>query len=232
MKKDARCDNKTCFLCQSCIKEWLPAISANKKNLTVKKGQVIFKEGDPVAGIYFVYQGNVKIHKKWGADKELIIRFATKGAIFGHRVLGKHASHYPISATALEAGVICYIDMEFFEATMKVNWDFTYQLMLFFADELQEAEKKMRNLAHMSVKGRLGYALMALRDQFGINPAGYLDIELTRQDLASFVGATYETVFRVVNELVQENIIITNGKKICIVNSDKLLALTHDVIVS
>jgi CRP-like cAMP-binding protein len=228
MKKNTPCDNQTCFLCKSCIKEWLPAVAANKKNLSVKKGQVIFNEGDPVKGIYFVYEGIVKVHKKWGADKELIIRFANKGAIFGHRALGKKATHYPISATALEAGVICYMDMDFFEATLKVNPNFTYQLMLFFADELQEAEKKMRNLAHMPVKGRVAHALISLKNQFGINPDGHIGIELTRQDLASFTGATYETVFRVVNEMIQESIITTNSKKIIIIDEEKLFALTQD----
>ena len=228
MKRNIQCDNQTCLLCKGCIKEWLPAIAANKKNFNVKKGQVIFSEGDPVKGIYFVYEGNVKVHKKWGPDKELIIRFANKGAIFGHRVLGKHATHYPISATALEAGIICYIDMEFFEATLKVNPQFTYQLMLFFADELQEAERKMRNLAHMPVKGRVAQALISLKNQFGTNPEGHIDVELTRQDLASYAGATYETVFRVVNELLQEKLISTNGKKINITNYDKLFLLTQD----
>ncbi|WP_184547462.1 Crp/Fnr family transcriptional regulator [Mucilaginibacter sp. FT3.2] len=228
MKKNAQCDNQTCFLCKNCIKEWLPAIAANKKNIVVKKGQVIFNEGDPVTGIYFVYEGNVKVHKKWGTDKELIIRFANKGAIFGHRVLGKHNTHYPISATALEPGIVCYLDMEFFESSLKVNPQFMYQLMLFFADELQEAERKMRNLAHMPVKGRIAQALISLKDQFGTNSEGHIDIELTRQDLASYAGATYETVFRMVNELLQENIITTNGKKISIVNYEKLFTLTLD----
>jgi len=228
MKKNIQCDNNTCFLCKGCIKEWLPAIAANKKNFSVKKGQVIFSEGDPVKGIYFVYEGNVKVHKKWGADKELIIRFANKGAIFGHRVLGKHATHYPISATALEPGIICFIDMEFFEATLKVNPQFAYQLLLFFADELQEAEHKMRNLAHMPVKGRVAQALISLQEQFGTNPDGHINVELTRQDLASYAGATYETVFRVVNELLQEKLISTNGKKINILNHEGLLALTQD----
>jgi CRP-like cAMP-binding protein len=118
--------------------------------------------------------------------------------------------------------------MEFFEATLKVNPQYTYQLMLFFADELQEAEKKMRNLAHMPVKGRVAHALVSLKDQFGINNDGHIDIELTRQDLASYAGATYETVFRVVNELTQEDIIRTNGKKISIINQEKLFVLTQD----
>jgi CRP-like cAMP-binding protein len=100
--------------------------------------------------------------------------------------------------------------------------------MLFFADELQEAERKMRNLAHMPVKGRVAQALISLKDQFGTNPDGHIDVELTRQDLASYAGATYETVFRVVNELIQEQLISTNGKKISIINNDKLFLLTQD----
>ena len=228
MKKNTQCDNRSCFLCRSCINEWLPAVAANKRNFVAKKGQVIFREGDLVTGIYFVYEGNVKVHIKWGADKELIIRFANKGAIFGHRVLGKQATNYPISATALEESLICYVDMEFFDATLKVNPSFTYGLMLFFAEELKEAERKMRNLAHMSVKGRVAQALISLKEQFGTNDEGHVDIELTRQDLASYAGATYETVFRVVNEMILEQTIIANGKKIIITDTDKLFALTQD----
>jgi CRP-like cAMP-binding protein len=229
MKKSKNeCDNNSCFMCKNSIKEWSPAIAANKTNFKVKKGEVIFKEGDPVTGIYFVYEGNVKVHKKWGADKELIIRFANNGAIFGHRGLGTPSAIYPISATALEDGVICYVDNEFFESTLKVNPEFTYKLMLFFADELRDAEKKMRNLAHMTVKGRVAQALLSLKQQFGVNDDGHINIELTRQDLASYTGATYETVFRVMNELLKEDIVSTTGKKIIIVNDERLLELTSE----
>jgi CRP-like cAMP-binding protein len=228
VKKNTKCDNQSCFLCKSCVKEWLPAVAAHKKNFVVKKGQKIFGEGNPVTGIYFVYDGIVKVHKKWGSDKELIIRFASKGAIFGHRALGKQATNYPISATALEESLVCYVDMDFFNATLKTNPDFTYDLMLFFAEELKEAERKMRNLAHMTVKGRVAEALLLLKNQFGINKGGHIDIELTRQDLASYAGATYETVFRMVNEMIQEGIIMAAGKKISIINTEKLLLLTQD----
>lgn len=227
-KNNQTCDLNSCFLCKNCIKEWLPAVSTNKKNLHIKKGQVIFNEGEPVMGIYFVYEGVVKVHKKWGAEKELIIRFANKGSMFGHRGLSTHSTTYPVSATALEDTVVCFIPMDFFTATIKVNTGFTQELMMFFADELQESERKMRNLAHMSVKGRVAQALINLQEQFGINEAGHINIELTRQDLSSYTGATYETVFRVVNELLAENIITVKGKKINVVNPEKLTTLTDD----
>lgn len=228
-KSKIPCDLNTCFMCKTCLKEWLPALSEHRTNYHVKKGEVIFREGDPVKGVYFVYEGNVKVHKKWGNEKELIIRFAKKGAIFGHRGLGNNL-HYPISATALEPCIVCFVDMDFFNATLKVNSDFAYTLMMFFADELQEAERKMRNLAHMPVKGRVAQALISLREKFGLTENGFIDIELTRQDLASYTGATYETVFRIITDLVQDSMIKLSGKSIKIVDGIRLESLTHQII--
>jgi CRP-like cAMP-binding protein len=227
MKKSKHeCDLKSCFLCKLCVKEWLPAVSVNRKNFDVKKGEVIFEEGAPVTGVCFVNSGNVKVHKKWGNDKELIIRFANEGAIFGHR--GLITETYPISATALEPTKVCYFDLDFFKSTLKVNHELAFQLLMFMSNDLQESEKRMRNLAHMSVKGRLAQSLLSLKEQFGLNEDGSLHIELTRQDLASFAGATYETVFRILNELISKNLIALNGKSITIVDAEKLMALTTD----
>lgn len=229
-KNNHHCDLKSCFLCQQCLPEWIPAVDANRKGLHFKKGETIFSEGDPVTGIYFVYSGKVKVHKKWGTEKELIIRFAQKGDIFGHRGLG-HEAYYPISATAIETVNVCFIDLAFFRTTLKVNYDFMYHLLLFFADELQESEKKMRNLAHMQVKGRIAQALLALKDKFGVTGEGAIDISLSRQDLASFAGTTYETVFRIINELVQDEIIQLTGKNISIANAGRLMEYTRETEV-
>ncbi|TKB97603.1 Crp/Fnr family transcriptional regulator [Pedobacter cryophilus] len=216
-------DVTNCYLTNNCIAEWWPAIEANKKIYEVKKGELIFEEGDKVEGIYFVYKGNVKVHKKWGADKELILRFATDGSILGHRGLSTVSDIYPISATALENGIVCYISMDFFNSTLKVNPQFTYKLLLFFADELQESERKMRNIAHMSVKGRLSRALISFKNQFGISEDGTLKIELSKQDISSYVGATYETLFRIINELTEDKAIEVSKRNITILDEEKLL---------
>jgi len=147
--------------------------------------------------------------------------------IFGHRALGGDGI-YSISATAIQAGIVSYVDMEFFETTLKVNADFTYKLLMFLAYDLRVSERKTRNVAHMPVKGRVAEALIMLKDQFGLTDDGYINIELSRQDLASFSGATYETVFRVINELISENLLVLSGKRISIANHDRLLKLTEE----
>lgn len=226
-RKVNECDLQSCFLCRLCLKDWLPAVAANKTTLSVKKGQQIFKEGDAATGIYFVNSGIVKVHKRWDADKELIIRFARQGGMLGIMSLGENLT-YPVSATVLESGSVCYISLDFLESTLKVNSELTYQLLLFFAAELRESEKRMRNLAHMPVKGRIAQALINLEKQFGTDDAGNISIELTRQDLASFAGATYETVFRMLTEMQKDGLIGTNGKYIRITDMDKVLLLTEE----
>lgn len=212
------CDLRTCLLCRLCHKEWISAIAAHRTNFKVNKGEIIFAEGEEVKGIYFVYEGTVKVHKHWG-DKELILRFAKKGNIIGHRGLGKDLV-YPVSGTAIEPTTVCFVDLDFFQASLKINHDFLYELMQFFAAELKESERNMRNLAHMPVKGRVVQALLTLEEKFGVTIDGFINIIISRQDIASFAGTTYETVFRVLNELVSDNVIQTSGKQIKILRKD------------
>jgi CRP/FNR family transcriptional regulator len=203
------------------MNDWRLAIGNYKKNIQIKKGQGIFKEGDPVTGVYFVYRGHVKVHKKWDQEKELIIRFAKEGDILG--ALGLESNNiYPASATALENALVCYIPMDFFESSYKMNNGFAIKLMRFFAKELQNSDKRMRNLVHMPVKGRVAQALITLKNQFGINKEGFIDIELSKQDLASFSGAAYESLFRTINDLVADKIISISGKNIAVNNESEL----------
>jgi CRP/FNR family transcriptional regulator len=222
------CDLTNCYLCSHCVKDWNPAIATHKKNFIIKKGQRIFNEGDSVTGIYFIFSGKVKVHKRWDNDKEIILRFAKAGDILGHLGLGNDPV-YPVSTTAIEPTTVCYIDLPFFESSLQVNPKLTYSLMKLFANELQEAEKRMRNLVHMPVRERIALALLTLQKQFGVTETGALNIELTRQDLSSFAAVSYETLFKVTNDFIQNNWIASNGKSIKIINEVLLREITLDL---
>lgn len=218
---EIECTLSRCFLCTHCIPEWKAAVAVKKKTLLFHKGQTIFTEGDEVKGIYFVYSGVVKISKQWGAEKELLLRFAKEGDVVGFRGLGEE-SIYPISATALTETTLCYIPNDFFEATLRTNNSFIYQLLQVYAAELQRAEKRMRDLAHRDVKGRIAIALLELIDLFGLDKENFIALPVNRQDIASFAGTTYETVFKFFGELSQAGIITTEGKKIQVNQPDAL----------
>ena len=220
--KKLKCDLATCSMCKSCKPEWHKAIDVNRKLIHYNKGESIFHEGDTVNGMYFIFSGLVKVHKKWSDNKELILRFAKEGAIVGHRGLGGDTI-YPVSATALAPSDICFVDLDFFMATLKVNPDYLFDLMMFFATELKESEKRMRNIAHMNTKGRIGQSLLTLQDKFGTDADGFINIEISRQDLASYTGTTYETLFKIMNELAEDKSIHIDSKRTKLLNKPKLL---------
>lgn len=223
------CDLKTCFLCRNCEKEWLPAVGANRKNLYYKKGEIIFSEGESMNGMFFLIEGSVKVHKKWGAEKELIVRFARAGDILGHRGLG-YDTDYPVSATALEPVTVCFIDPDFFQASLKMNHAFLLHLMMFFAEELKVSERKMRDLAHMHAKGRVAHALISLKEKFGEDATGNINMPVSRQNLASYAGTTYETAFRILNDFTEDNIIRVTGNHISILDDVRISEFTKENI--
>ena len=215
------CDPDICFLCKHCISEWIPSIQQFKKTIRLKKGEQLFTEGDAVAGLYFLKKGKLKVHKLWERNRQMVIRFAKEGEVIGHRGLGSDTV-FPVTATALEEATVCFIERSFFLCTVQLNPEFALQLMIFYADELQDAEKRIRDLALMDVRGRIADTFLMLQKKFGVDSEGFIDITVTRQDVASFAGTIYETFFKVVNEFAKQKIICYSGKRVKILKPSKL----------
>jgi len=215
------CDVSSCFLCSHCTAEWKELVAVKKKTLRFKKGEQLFREGEKVTGIYFIYSGAVKVHKHWADDKELILRFTKAGDMLGHRGLAA-GDVYPVSATVLEDCRVCFITNSFLETTLKADHAFTYKLMQFYAAELQKAEMRMRNLALMEVKGRISGALLELLEVYGTNKSKHIAVAVTRQDISSYAGTSYETVFKFLKTLISTKTISVAGKSIRINNTERL----------
>ncbi len=218
------CGFDKCILCRSCDAVWVEAIAQNRKVFHYEKGQPIFTEGKAIHGLYFIYNGAVKIHQRWAPGNEFILRFAVAGDVLGHRAQGA-GSASPVSATTLERTTVCYLDHAFLEAVSNANPLFVRMMMQLYATELQKAEKRMRALATMPVKSRVAEALFVLRHVFGEDAEGYCRIPVTRIDIASYAGTTYEAVFRLLIAWTREGLVTTAGKKIRIDEKEKLTAL-------
>lgn len=213
-----------CFLCKHCLPEWQELIEAKAIIQQFKKGESIFKAGDSLRGFYFIHEGNVKIHKKWKNNKDLIIKFATAGNILGHR--GLSDQKHPVSATALNPVTLCFVDAEFFATTLLVNHELSYQMVLFFASELQKTEQSMYNMVQMDVKSRIALALLEITNTFGVDQEGFINSFLSKQDIASYAGTTYESLFKTLNEWKKKGVIELLNKRIKIKDPATLQKLT------
>ena len=215
------------FLKQYCSPEWQEFVEFHKIVKEFEEDDLIFNEGDPVNGLYIVNAGKVKVYTTETDGKENIIRLAADGEVVGHRGFGGDWV-YPVSAKTYEKTITTFIPLNVFNTVAKANAEFTYHLMMFFAEELRYSEQKMMQIP---VKNRIAKAILMNYNVFGADPKDIAKISYTisRKDYASKVNTTYETVIRVLSDLNKEKIIKLDGKSIRILNFDGLTQLSQSV---
>lgn len=216
-----------CFVNRFCSKQSVEILDKSKRIALYKKGQYIFHEGNLVQGIYIVKSGKVKVINTGFNQKTQIIRFAKDGHLLGHRGLGD--KYYLISAVAIEDSTLCFIEDTVFTEFLIHEPQLSYQLMLFYAEELRIAETRMKNLAQMTVLEKAAEALLIIKRTFGIdqkNQSFLLDIMLSRRDMAELAGLSTEQLIRCLSEFRKRKIISIHGKKIIILRPEKLYDFT------
>ncbi len=206
------CENKHCLIKKNMGSPLMASLSQKKHTLSCKKGQNFIMEGAPVHGLYFVYKGKVKVAKTGYNGKEQIVRFAGDGEIIGHRGFGVGQS-YQISAMALENSVLCNFSVDVMNEMLKTIPSFTYDMMLFYAEELNRSETKVKKFAQMTVREKVIDAFLYIHRKFG-QGKDFLNIQLSRKEIADFAGTTEEQVIRIISALKKDELIKTNGKKI------------------
>jgi CRP-like cAMP-binding protein len=148
------------------------------------------------------------------------VRFGHDGEIIGHRGFGT-GKFSPISAVALEDTVLCNFTNDVLNDMMHHVPAVTYDMMLFYAEELNKSETKVKKFAQMTVREKVIDAFLYIRRKFG-QPGDFFDIQLSRKDIAGFAGTTEEQVIRVISSLKKENLLRAQGKKLGIVDLDLL----------
>lgn len=221
------CNSTGCFINRFVHADSKKQVINNKQVQLYKAGQKIFREGDPVLGIYFIYTGKVKVFNTGPDGRSQIVRFAGDGNILGHRGIGENMK-YPISAAAIEEAAICFIPTQDFITTLENNSSLAINLLMFYASELRRAEYKLRSLSQMTVRQKLADAVLTIRDIYGVQKhksKNVLAVQLSRQEYADIVGASLEEVIRTFSQFKKENILELDGKFIGIRKENDLLNL-------
>jgi CRP-like cAMP-binding protein len=218
--------------CENCIirqlnslkalsKEELKRISDSKVTKSVKKGDVLFQEGERLNGVFCVRDGVSKLSKMSDNGKDQIVKIAAKGEILGQRsVITEEKTN--LSATALNDMEVCYIPKSHLADSISNNVEFTKAILIQMANDLKFADDIIVNMAQKSVKQRIAETLRYLEDNFGTDDDGYIAMTLTREDIANVVGTAKEACIRTLASFKKEAWISTEGKRIKI-EDDKAL---------
>ena len=184
-----------------------------------KKGEQLFQEASTPRGVYCIHQGMVKIYKRGDEGKEQIIHIAKAGEMVGFRAMFTEEP-YKVGAEALEESNICFICKEDFLSLMDTNPVLRNGIIKELSKELADRADFITNMAQKSVRERLAFTMLILMDVYDKQP-----INLSREDLANFVGTATETLIRLLKDFKEEGIIEVQTRKIFVLKRERLLQI-------
>jgi len=220
--KHVTCENclsrKESLLC-SITGEELDKVDSQKTCAFYKKDQPLFIEGNLPRGVYCINQGKVKIYSRGEDGKEQIIHVATSGEIVGFRAMFSGEA-YNVAANTLGESNICFIGKTDFLNMVDSNVSLRNGILRELSKELADRAAFIKNMAQKSVRERLASSLLILdeiySDEF---------INLSREDLANFVGTATETLIRLLKDFKDKGLVKTHVRKIEVLDKRGLLQL-------
>lgn len=184
-----------------------------------KKGQVIFFEGDVSDKFYIINEGKIKTFKHTREGKEQILYILAEGDFIGDLSLLKKST-FQYNAEALEEVNVCTLSKDDFDRILKDNPEICLRILESVHDRLVNLENLVQTLSTKDVEARIAGLLVSLSESFGRLQDGkiILDMALTREEMANFIGVTRETISRKLSGLQDEGLIELFGNKRIIIN--------------
>lgn len=193
----------------------LSRISAMIKHRKFAKGQPLILEGEPSDTLYIIHRGHVKLSKLTPEGKEQILHILTNGVFFNELNIFNSDEVSNFSAFALKETEICMLTRTDMERLMTENPDISLRLLKSVTKRLAHTENLAQSLATKDPEIRIAYMIMELRDKYGKTCNGliHIDLPLSREEIANYVGVTRETISRKLSRFEEQGIIQLIGNK-------------------
>lgn len=193
----------------------LHALSSVIRRRTFRSGEVIFHRDDPGQVLYIIKEGKVKICLISPDGQEISLVVLGKGECFGELAL---LDSLPRSADAITLEKVeCYtLQRSDFHAAIMKNPEIAIQVLEVLSKRLRNTDQQVEDLIFLDVYGRVAKKLLELSETHGIQVADGIRIEvrLTQQELASMVGASRESVNKVVGYFTDKKYISTDKHRV------------------
>jgi CRP-like cAMP-binding protein len=197
-----------------------------KNNCTVhffKRRELVHKEGYMPTHVMLLATGKLKAYKTGLNNRVQIIRLLKPGEHFGYR--GVIANQpYNSNVAAVEPSTVYMFKADLFLSILRHNNAMCYRFLEETSYDLGTADLRTLSLTQKHIRGRLAEALLQLKETYGFDKDGAtISIYLSRDELAYMSNMTTANVIRTLAAFAAEQIIAIDGKKLKIINEEKLI---------
>jgi len=154
----------------------------------------IFGEDEPADYVYRVISGSVRTYKIMSDGRRQIDAFYLLGDIFGMQF----DDEYPLSAEAMNDAKVLVVKRSSFNALAGRDMSIAQEIFALTSRELRRMQKRMLLLIK-SAQERVASFLLEMAER--VPSSNAIELPMSRQDIADYLGLTIETVSRTLTAL-------------------------------
>jgi CRP-like cAMP-binding protein len=189
------------------------------------KKQTLYTEGKRPRFLYYLVKGKVKGFKTHQDGKDYITDIFSDGDFIGYPALIED-KNYDDSAVILEDAEVMQVPREDFLKMIYGDINVAAKFIRIITQNVKEKEERLLNLAYSSLRKRVAKALVDLNSKFNVS-GGNNPIEISREDIAHYVGTATESLIRTLSDFKAEKLIEIKEGKIRITDAEKLKNLLY-----
>ncbi len=176
-------------------------------------GQPVVWAGDPMDFVASVVTGVASLTQTMADGRRQMVGLLLPSDFLGRPGRGQAA----YDVTAVTDLVMCCFRKKPFEAMMVKTPHIAHRLLDMTLDELDAAREWMLLLGRKRAREKIAsfLAILARRETAlqGMRATTNIEVPLTREEMADYLGLTLETVSRQMTALKRDGLIITTGKR-------------------
>lgn len=201
----------------------LAGLAAIMRSRSFKKDEIVFHKGDPGQVMYFIKEGEVRIYMNTEEEQQVSVAILTSGDFFGELALLDEKPRSS-SAVAMERTDTLTMHRDDFTSQVRQHPQIAIAILAVLAARLRQADELIENLTFLDVYGRVAKKLLDLAHDYGVDSdrGREIRLSLTQRDLASLVGATRESVNRVLSLYRERGLILVDRSRITVIKPNEL----------
>jgi CRP/FNR family cyclic AMP-dependent transcriptional regulator len=183
----------------------------------------VWMPGQTDERVYLVRSGVVKVHQTLDGGRELTLGFYAKGDLLGEEALlvGGPRTTRADAYLPSELYALPVAELRTYEDQLGSG------LARMVSSRRARMERRLGVLLFKNAHARLASLLLELADEFGVRDSRgtIVNLKLTHKELAGLIGATRETVSFAIVDLRREGMVLTEGKRVVLLEPARLRAL-------
>lgn len=201
----------------------LGELSSMAVDRALRKGEILFNEGDRAEGFFLLAEGRVKVYRINVEGRDQTLHIISPGETFAEVALFS-GSTYPAAAQALEASRVLFFPREGLYRMVESNPQLSLNMMAGFARWVRQFNSLLAEYSKAVPSRLAGYLLMeALRQK----PSALVDgarvrLEINKTEIASLLGTISATLSRAFAQLREAGLVEVTDREVTIRDISRL----------